>query len=78
MKTVKPVLAILFLILSLTSNAQEKQNDATWEETVQFLAENIKKFNLTSEYREILPGGEIHSTSKSSYQNEIKNDILFK
>ena len=37
MKTLKPVLAILFLILSLTTNAQEKQNDATWEETIGFI-----------------------------------------
>lgn len=45
--------ALLLLLTVLTFSvtiAQEKQNDATWEETVKFLEENIRYLNGDTEY----------------------------
>ncbi len=46
----KKLLFLLFTISSFNiSNAQEKQNDATWEETVEFLKNNIKYLNYNED-----------------------------
>lgn len=41
----KIVLIVTLLTASVALNAQEKQNDATWEETIEFLKEYVPKFN---------------------------------
>jgi len=47
LKTVNILLIILFLTSTVYVTAQEKQNDATWEEAVEFLKKNIQAFNFT-------------------------------
>lgn len=43
---------IIFLVFffSHIALAQEKQNDATWEETIEFLSENIMKLDIKQTY----------------------------
>jgi len=37
MKTIKVLLAITIIVTGLNANAQEKQNDATKDETIEFI-----------------------------------------
>lgn len=37
----KKILILLFTLVASIAFAQEKQNDATWEETVEFISKNI-------------------------------------
>jgi hypothetical protein len=42
MKTIQLVILTLFVSISTFSNAQDASNNATWEETMDFLKENLK------------------------------------
>jgi len=41
----KNLVLVSLVLFTLTLSAQEKQNDATWDETVEFLEENISYLN---------------------------------
>lgn len=56
----KKLLLIVLITSGFTINAQTKQNDATWEETVEFLKENIGKFSKT-----------LHSTNAKTKQFSV-------
>lgn len=45
MKTIKLLLIGILVVATSNIVAQEKQNDATWEETISFLKENISRFD---------------------------------
>jgi len=44
----KNLVLVSLVLFTLTLSAQEKQNDATWEETIEFLKKNIHYLNKTS------------------------------
>jgi len=48
MKTLQLLTLTLFLNLTAFSNAQDASNDATWEETISFISENLKYAVLES------------------------------
>lgn len=62
------IVALLIFTTLIYINAQEKQNDATWEETVEFLKTNINKLSITQ--------NDDHNSSRISYK--IVDEILFK
>ena len=43
------ILLIILLVPTFHMKAQEKQNDATWEETVDFLKENLPRLDRTAQ-----------------------------
>lgn len=45
MKTRQMFTTCLLLFMSITATAQEKQNDATWEETINFISKNLNYIN---------------------------------
>lgn len=45
MKTIQLFLIAIFFISFTNTKAQEKQNDATWEETISFLKEHVSRFD---------------------------------
>ncbi|MEO1051541.1 MAG: hypothetical protein AAFX87_13000 [Bacteroidota bacterium] len=47
MKLLKRVLIVLVMGFTTTSNAQDASNNATWEETIDFLEEFLPNFNNT-------------------------------
>ncbi len=46
----KKILILFIIITSVSINAQEKQNDATWEETIGFIKKYKNNFSPDSEY----------------------------
>lgn len=72
MKSIK--LLLIGILFFATSNiiAQEKQNDATWEETISFLKENISVFSGTKYYSLLRDGREDRNTS-NDYEVFINN-----
>lgn len=63
------ILTILFGMINL-SKAQEKQNDATWEETIEFIKENIENFNSSLEVRSK------QITTESKFNSNIEDNKL--
>lgn len=68
----KTILTLALFITSLTLTfAQEKQNDATWEETIEFLKNNIDRFSHSED--------QTLSTGKhliSNYEYSIEGNFL--
>lgn len=55
MKTLQALTTCLLLFISITTNAQEKQNDASWEETVEFLSKNLHYISIGNVDKERYP-----------------------
>jgi|GEM_PF-2700645 len=67
----KPLLLLITVLAFSITNAQEKQNDATWEETVSFLEENIIYLNyLHYSYKLLADGSDV-------LEIKFNNDDLF-
>lgn len=72
MKTIKLFLLAICLISFSNAIAQEKQNDASWQETISFLKENISSYNIIvkSKFKNTQPS--------TTYSFNIEDDGILK
>lgn len=86
--TVAIILIAFFLSLSINSNAQDASNDATWEETLDFLTEYVGNFDTKTTFYHLNSDGysdyysyeienrNIIRTTKEPYSTEIETVSL--
>jgi hypothetical protein len=72
MKTLKLLILTLFLSLTTFTNAQDASNDATWEETIEFIGSNLSPKILPSQRFWFTHDGYFHQVK----QIYISNDVL--
>lgn len=73
MRKIKTLTLLVLMLGSIvTTQAQEKQNDATWEETIEFLRDNISKFNIIQTYKKSYKD----TPSKIENKYTIERDLI--